>query len=395
MKSILTCTALLASATLCSEEKQGEQQCKSYDQAQGEPLECRNPAYNAPAAINTGHKVEDTNFFIDAAFTYWFAGEDGLKVASTGVYSSGTGAFYFAQNTKTLNQSFDYKPGFKVGLGIIGSHEWVFQAEYTWFRGTNTKHSSSLSATALVPTAGTVAAPNGINVWVVDDWFLQGTGLGQALAGSSVSSSWRLAMDIADAVVGRPFYQGKCVTISPFAGLRSAWIRQKMNVKLTEAASLFNGTALPVVSAPLQPIESRNKSHSWSIGPRVGLDGQLLLPRGFRFEGNFAASLLFTQYDIHHSEDIGSTAFNLGPYTANVRNYNCLRPEADLGLGIGWGKYIYGRDYHIDFSADYDFMYFWGQNVMRQSLDNTLTGTGPAAGDLYLHGLTFTVRFDF
>ena len=361
-------------------------------QVQGAPLVGFCPAYNAPAAIDVNHKnwkccVSNVNSFIDLSFTYWYAGEEGLSIATTGVLSSGTS--YFAQNTATLLQTFDYKPGFKVGLGIVGENEWVLHAEYTYFRGTNnTSSGAPLSAT--VNTAGAAAPLTGTSSWLVDDWFLQGTTAGQALSGSSVSSSWHLAMDLVDVMFSRPFYQGRKIIASPYGGLRAAFIRQNMTVNLTESSGIVSG------ALPPQPISSNNSSHSWAIGPKAGCEGQCLLPMGFRFNGDFGASLLYTRYTtLNHSETAASKSFNAGPYTASITNYGALRPAVELGLGIGWGKYLCNKEYHMDFSADYDFMYFWAQNMMRYLIDRTLTGTSPSSTDLFLHGLTITGRFDF
>ncbi|HSX25893.1 MAG TPA: Lpg1974 family pore-forming outer membrane protein [Chlamydiales bacterium] len=385
--------ALSKASSECREEMPLKSCCQDPCRLQGEPLCCYGPAYNASAAIYVNPKcwkcsISDITAFVDASFTYWYAGEEGLAIASNGVLSSGTE--FFAKHTQTLFQSFDYKPGFKVGAGIVGYHDWMIHAEYTWFRGQNTTHSGA-PLSAAVSTAGiaTTTASSGTAVWVVNDWFLQGTPT-QALAGSAVSSTWRLSMDLIDAVASRPYYQGCRFIVAPFGGLRAAFIRQSMTVNLTESTGLFSG------AIPSQPIQSRNHSNSWAIGPRVGCDSRWLLPMGFRLEGDFAASLLYTRYtSVKHSEDIASTTFNPGPYTASYSGYSCLRPEIDLGLGFGWGKYLYNQDYHIDFSADYDFMFFWSQNMMRRLLDDTLTGTGPNSSDLYLHGLTLTGRFDF
>lgn len=364
--------------------------CKGACQNQGELLTGYGPAYNAPAAIyvnpmNWRGCPSNYTSFIDVSFTYWYPFEEGLSVAVNGLLNSGTE--YFSTNTNTLFQSSNYKPGFKVGAGVIGYHEWVLRAEYTWFRGRSTTGSGSpLSTTGA--TAGNTTL-SGTEVWVVNDWFLQGTP-SQALAGPSVSSTWQLSMDLIDGIGGRPFYQGRSFTVSPFAGLRAALIRQSMTVNLTESDGLFSG------SIPSQPIQSRNHSNSWAIGPRGGCSGQWLLPKGFRFQGDGAFSLLYTRYtSVKHSEDVAATTFNSGPYTASYSDYDCLRPELDVSLGFGWGMYCCDRDYHIDFSADYDFMIFWSQNMMRKLLDDTLTGTSPAAADLYLHGLTVTARFDF
>ena len=71
----------------------------------GEPLKCCGPAYNAPAAIDVSHKKWGCcplNFssFVDLSFTYWFAGEEGLAIAETGVLNSSTA--YFPEKMNTL-----------------------------------------------------------------------------------------------------------------------------------------------------------------------------------------------------------------------------------------------------------------------------------------------------
>jgi len=399
---ILTCAFLVSSFSAYSQEmisanNRTTSKQQPAQQKQGECLECYCPAFNAPAAIDVNYKTFrchrfSDSLFIDASLIYWYAGEEGLALASNGIYSGST--LYFPVNSTTVFQSSNYKPGFKVGVGVVGNHEWVFHGEYTWYRSQNNTNTGAPPSDGGL-TAGTTAALSGSDVWVVNDWFLQGTSAGQAIAGSNISSTWHLSMDLIDAVAGRPFYQGRCVTISPFAGLRVALIRQLMTVQLTESPLLF-GSAFGAGTAPGQPIESNNHSNSWAIGPRVGFDGNCLLPMGFRFEGDFAASLLYTRYtSVKHSEDSASTAFNAGPYTALIDGYSCLRPSVEMGLGIGWGRYLSCQDYHIDFSLDYDFMLFWSQNMIRKLLDDTLTGTGPSAADLYLHGLTITGRFDF
>jgi hypothetical protein len=329
------------------------------------------------------------NAFADASYTYWLAGEDGLTIATNGILSSGV--LYFAQESQNLSPSFSYQSGFKAGLGIVGDHEWVLRADYTWFRGRNTKSSGApLTGTALTAGVPTGTAASGSKVWAVSDWFLQGTTGGQALSGSSVSSVWRLSMDLVDATFSRPFYQGRWITVTPFGGLRGAFIRQSMDVSLTENITLFSG------DLPLQPIGSRNHSNSWAVGPRLGCETQVVMPKGFRFGGDLSASLLFTRYtSVKHSEDMAATTFNPGPYTASYKNYDCLRAAAELGLGVGWGSYFSDQDYHFGLSADYDFMIFWSRNIMRQLLDSVLTGTASSSSDLYLHGLTVTGRFDF
>ncbi len=370
-------------------------QAMPYNCYQGEPLQgcCPPAAYNAPASIGVnGICFCSPNwrgaFFADASFLYWYGGEEGLSLASNGEIEGGVS--YFATDMTNYYQSFNYKPGFKIGFGFVGDREWVVHTEYTWLRGSN---SNSVSAPSITTTAGSDTL-TGVPVLLVDDWFLSGTSNGQALAASSLSSKWHYAVDMLDLTCSRPFYQGPCLTVTPLVGLEAAWIRQKMHVTIEESAEMFT-LALPA-DIPSQPIGSRNYSNSWGLGPKFGVDANFLIPMGFRFEGDLAASLLYTQYTkISHSEDPASTAFNPGPYHTSIHNYGCLRPIVECGLGFGWGTYLQCREYHIDFSASYDFTYLWGQNMMRKMLDDLLTGAGGASSDLYFHGLTITGRFDF
>ena len=101
------------------------------------------------------------------------------------------------------------------------------------------------------------------------------------------------------------FIQGKRVVVSPFGGIRSALIRQKMNVSFIEdpRSISFKPATYQIHTTGLTP---------WSIGPRFGADVDVLLNGGFRLEGELAASLLFTQYTtVKHREDPAASTFNL------------------------------------------------------------------------------------
>jgi len=332
-----------------------------------------------------------TGIIADASFLYWFGGEEGLSLATNGVLNGGT--IYFAENSETVFQPFDYQPGFKLGLGVVIEKSWSLHSEYIWLRGSSTLNQSAPSETVTAGVAA-VSAASGTPVWEVADWFLQGTSFAQALAGSAVRSDWRYGLDLLDLVARRPFAQGCWLTIVPSMGLQLAFIRQSLKVSLTEEPAIF-GLGLPF-SSPSQPIHSYNRSNSWGIGPKVGVECNCLIPKGFRIKGDVFGSLLYTRYTkITHSEDRASTAFNQGPFRANYRNYDCLRPIAKMGLGAGWGRFLRCQQYHVDFLASYDFTLFWEQNMMRKLLDDVLTGTSSNSRDLYFHGLTLTGRLDF
>jgi hypothetical protein len=320
-------------------------------------------------------------YSIDASFTYWYAKEDGLNVAQSALLEP-SASTVLSTDGEVFQQSFSYSPGFKVGLGIEMTSSWDLHAEYTYFRSTNTTSKSAPST----------SVDSSLGVWQVDNWFLQTTLLrDQPLTGTYLSSSWQLGMDLGDLMISRPFSEKKGFEFSPFGGLRTVWIRQSMNVSLTQAPTSIGGSSF----LPTQPLQSNTTSHSWAIGPRIGVEGRYFLPQNLRLEGLFGASLLYTKFTtLKHREDPQSTLVSSSSIHTNMDNYNCVRPVLEAGLGLGWGT-CFSEKYHFDLAASYDFSYFWGQNMMRNMLDQFSNGSSSGDNDLYFQGLTITAYFRF
>src|SRR5437868_1694662 len=55
------------------------------------------------------------NYFFDSSFLYWYAREEGLNLAESALLLQGN--VVMAQEAISLGQSFEYQPGFKVGMG--------------------------------------------------------------------------------------------------------------------------------------------------------------------------------------------------------------------------------------------------------------------------------------
>ncbi|MGE3534410.1 MAG: Lpg1974 family pore-forming outer membrane protein [Parachlamydiales bacterium] len=328
--------------------------------------------YNYPASIKPNHSW---HLITTASYIYWFAGEDGLDLATSAAYISGTNLVIPSKHEgKTIFQNFEYSSGFKVGLGFnLHPDNWVFKVDYTRLHLLNTKSESA-------PSAG-----NGIGALYLTDWFYQASPQGQGIAARHLSSKWHLELDWLDAVVERPMYSGRMLTLTPFIGLRTSWIEQSLNIRLKGALN---------VSPPSSTVHSHNHLNSWAIGPRAGLDAHFLLGAGFRLQGEVGASILYTRFTkVTHSED---------PFVAggikvsyDMHNRPCVRPMVEANLGLGWGTYFSKKRCHFDLSATYDFNYLWSQNMMRTLNDVQIIGTSGGNTDLYLHGLTANMGFTF
>jgi hypothetical protein len=360
--TLCSAAAVLAATGAFAQMSRGSQSapnpCACMEQGLGLPMEkkCFPAAYNAPASIAVSCGWD---FNVSARFIYWYTSQEGLDVA----HVKPGGLLDLPTNGAVLYSDFDYQPGFKVAVGYNTNYDdWVGWAEYTWL------HTSEATAST--------------GVWDNSDWFAAGRVAGEPVDSvASVSANWKMHLDMLDVFFSRPYYQGTQLTVSPYAGIRALWIRQAFSV---------NDVSSALTSFAVNP-RAKTKSNSWGIGPAAGAMGHWLLGMGFRFEGNATGSLRYTQYSSiawKQSYDDSSGA------TAKTNNYGTVRPMAQLGVGLGYGSYLYCQKYYIDFSARYDFNYLWNQNVMRPFVSE-LVGRENDCGDLSMHGLTLNARFDF
>ncbi len=251
--------------------------------------------------------------------------------------------------------------------------------KYSWIQQTTSTDKNALATDPLV----------GLGVWMLNNWFQQNTSLGQALSVSYISSKWQLAMDLIDVELKRPIYQSCQMSITPYFGLMAAFIWQKLNLEVDVAPYVINNLTT-------SPIYSHNSSSSWALGPRTGLDLYWILPVGFKLQGGLAATLFFTQYtDVKHSEQVASASSMPSTLKTKLPIENCVRPELEGSFGFSWGTYFRNDKYYMNVTAVYDFILFWQQNMMRKLMDQTISGSSGAAGNLYLQGvnLGFSLYF--
>lgn len=354
-------------------QEQTTKPASTFFQQGDETLKKAQPGYNSPAAI----KIDRSwNMFVTGSWIYWYAGEGGLDLATTMNFRANEAntVIPITSGSKTVSQNFEYKSGYKVGLGsTFGKDDWILRLDLT-----NLHQQTNTSASA--PNLGTSTG-----ALLVSNWFYQTSGQSQSPAFGHLNSKWDLKLDWLDLTLSRPFYQAPRATISPFASLRASWIKQSLTLRGENGLN---------VTPPQSATHSYNHSHSWGIGPRLGMEGHFLLGAGFRIQGDVGASVLYTRYTtLSHKEDPivtngPSVSFHTDPL-------GTIRPIIEANLGAGWGWYFAKNNAHLDLSATYDFNYLWSQNMMRAFNDWTFIGSGGSANDLYLHGVTITTTFHF
>jgi len=311
--------------------------------------------------------------FVTGSFVYAQAKEENLTYAeSRSKDSSGTNAVT-TNSYSTL--SYDFEPAFKVGLGfVIGCDNWDFYAEYFRY------HASVGS--------GSFSGPDSTNsVITTTCWYLSPFGIQDHSGSLSANTSWRLNFDSVDFNLRRRYFVGQCLVFQTAVGLRARWIDQEQKTTYTNV--LFDTIT--------ETVCVKNSSDSWGIGPRAAIDTEWYFCGAFRFFGNAAMSILYTDYDSIKSnatrEVIGTIPPVSETYTSS-RSYCFLKPDASIALGLGWGDYWCCNDWFFDLAISYEFHTLWNQNVLPQLKD---CSQDPSSffGDLYIHGLVITARLDF
>ncbi|PIS02521.1 MAG: hypothetical protein COT85_04990 [Chlamydiae bacterium CG10_big_fil_rev_8_21_14_0_10_42_34] len=309
--------------------------------------------YNYPACPQIRYSW---NLYLDASFIYWQPVQENMEI----VFSSKTPPPIL--NGMMVNMDFDYKPGFKLGIGSYFDYDhWDLYAEYTWF------HCNQNQSVKVLPNGELYS------IWQ------------HPTAQSYLTNdheNWNLKIDIGDLDLGRWGYVGKNFIIRPFFGTRAAWIRQNAKI-ISTLGPTFVSSVVTV------------KYHSWGLGAKTGVDTEWKIASGFKALGRAEADLLVTNYS-------GLSFDSILPFSPvdNIKikqkNITVVKPHLDLQLGLGWSTYLDCNNWHLDFSATYEFQVFFNQNMFRHFQDHVMTGNSRLPnGNLYIQGLNLSTKLDF
>jgi hypothetical protein len=294
---------------------------------------------------------------LTANFIYWEAMEDNTELGIVSALpSNGTQI-----NGSVIDDGNEYKPGFQVALGFNTNYDgWDTQLLYTWY--SSRQHSHKTIATDSTDI-------------IFPFWLSPLT----SSTFKSASGTWKLDMNLVDWVLGRSSAIGNQLSLRPFFGLRAAFIDQHASANYTTAAG--------------QTSAYKGHSESWAIGPEIGCQSEWSLGAGFRLYGDVEADILYTRYTDLKAQETRTTTLRRD---VRQHNLNALRPHSDLEIGVKWGSYYDKNSCHLDLSLGYGFQVFWDQNMFRKFVDDFATGASFSPnGNLYIQGLTASVRFDF
>ncbi|MBS0630189.1 MAG: hypothetical protein JSS30_08230 [Verrucomicrobia bacterium] len=312
----------------------------------GEPI-CGEvpPGYFYPALYETCGCLD---IAVSADFIYWAAS----KQVNSFAIENRAPAVGVTENV-LITHRFGYRPGFKVGaaLGLRNFDNILIQAEYLRFNNSTT--------TGRTAPAGAFITPlNGITINVEP--------------ASQVRSKWHINAQWLEVLVGRPFYLGQRMILTPSLGLKGFWFHETQNVDFN---LLVGGLGT-----------ERNDFKFWSIGPILEMSAKGLLCGGLYLLSNWSCMFPYTRYtknDFQANFPL-TVPFQRDFFVGKRKPYTYMA-FFEAGVGLGWGTYFCG--YHLELDLTYDY---WGAWIL-----NTIVFGGQLSKDRYLHGLTLKGQFDF
>jgi hypothetical protein len=327
------------------------------------------PGYAGSAREELDRKLK---LFFNASFLYWQAQESGLELGVEMDTPPTSPHLSSPIQSERKNFDFKYQPGFKLCFGIdLDYDDWILFSEYTWYHTGRITHHLNLSSDKVIDIEQEFAVTaRHINLF------------------NKGSKTWDLKMDFADLLIGRHYYLGRFLTLLPSFGARGAWIRQKLKAH-------YVGNGIVTFSSVYTNDNTNdffNKSVSSGFGPRMGVDIQWKVSPCWQLLGSAATDILYTQYDLltlqHNYTTATGSANNW--FRLEDEDLQSLRPHIELMFGLSYSASFAKNQWRINLAAQYGFQTFFDQNMFLQ-----FNLTPPTNNNLYLHGLNFTMRWDF
>ena len=299
------------------------------------------------------------DLFVYGDLIYWNAHESGLAYA---VVNEGSDTTLADAQVKNLHGKWNW--GFRVGVGYNMPHD-GWDVNFTWLRFTDTSHKRVHAGTDdfIFPTMTAASDP-----------------LAEGFACNKAHGYWGLRLDQLDLDMGREFFVSKWLTLRPHFGVRSDWVKQKLDVDYDNFDLATN------------VVDVKSKDKWWGLGLEGGLDTQWGLGSGWSLFGDLTGAIIygFHKTRFNDTDSPGSTHDNVS------NTYRISHPILDLQMGLRWDNMFGDDSYHLGVQVAWEHHVYFSQNQLPNFGDPSNMGRFyTSQGDLTLQGWTFAARFDF
>lgn len=290
--------------------------------------------------------------FLTGEWLYWKFYEGGTDYATT--YSPS-----FLENAHGKQFHFNWTSGFRVGLGYLFERDaWDLYFSYTQIQdNANSSTKGTLFPLLIYQDLGSSEMP---------------------IIADSAHIHWKAIFRNLDGELGREYFVGKWLSFHPTFGLKGAWIDQNIKVR-------YNN------STEHTEFKTKFKNDFSGIGPKLGMNSNWFLGKGFSLYAGIAGALLWGDFNLKQTQENSDDATNVDLKS----NFNRIVPTAQIRTGFLF-DWFFNRDRcHIGISAGWEFQYWWNQNQIERFTDDQLPIYIRSSDDLSMQGFTLGLRLDF
>ena len=320
----------------------------SFAYAAAEVPLCGNEASKDSAPLR-GHS-NNINMSVD--FLYWTIKEDGIGSDNWAQIATVESGNTTVLDVQTL--SFNYAPGFRVGIGYdLPYDNWDTRLSYTWYRTHANDH---------ISTSGEITSPFFGNFYASNYKY------------KKASIHFSLLLNMFDWELGRKCQVSNGLSIRPFLGLKGGWINQTIKTKWSN----------PTLSA-----KENIKNDFWGVGPSGGLNTQWRISGNecqfFSLIGDFSGALMWANWSIPDKYT------NSKPQEVTIRfeEFYSASLMFQTFMGFGWQRNFYKDAFRFSLRAGYELQ-FWLEQFQVNDWN-----VGKLNNQLTLLGGTIDFRFDF
>jgi len=285
-------------------------------------------------------------------------------------------------HTKLKEPNYQWDSGFQVSIGyLLPCDRWGLSLNWTHYE---TDVSNNVSTT---PGAVQSTFVGGSSYFTLDGF-----------ASGEAEADWKLMFNQVDLDFSREFYVGKCMTLTPYVGLRALLIREKYRITTNNFTEEFEG----IFEKRDETFISRLESDFKSLGLKGGLQSFYEIGCGIGIYGDFGASVVFGAYDACHRFNsifiLESIEPNFTSFGSNFLSHdrNALRATLDLSLGLKWSSAINCDQGQVFVLLGWDHhLYFNQSSFLELFQKNGQPEIQARNSNLYLYGLKVQIGAAF
>ena len=211
----------------------------------------------------------------------------------------------------------------------------------------------------------------------------------------NAKSSLDLYFQSVDINLGRNYFVSEFLSMRPFFGVKVGLVdlEQKTRYECGGAVAdrVFCGKTYRSIDQNF--LKVTDESDYVGVGAELGVNTKWHLAKGFSFFANGMTALVYGYFDVDHKEEYSGDVDQRVDVDSNVHK---MTPMVQLAAGLAYDIFFDCDRQHFGISLGYEGQYWWRVN---QSVEvgacSALDFSKRWSEDMSMHGVTFSLRWDF